>query len=130
MQRVFHHRLRTGYESHRIIQKTFFSLTACSLKKINDVSVVILLRFISRRGFGENHRSSASLLHRSVERFRFFACLGVRSRHTHGRRYDRFPGITDTSEGRPGVPDWPNTTIDQGEAQTKRTQRPLIGFNE
>lgn len=84
------------------------------------MSVVILLRFISRRGFGENHRSSASLLHRSVERFRLFARPGVRSRHTHGRRYDRFPGIADTSEGRPGLPDWPNTAIDQGEAQTKR----------
>lgn len=86
------------------------------------MSVVILLRFIFRRGFGENHRSSAPLFYRSVERFRFFARLGVRSRHTHGRRYDRFAGITHASEGRPGVPDRPNTAIDQGEtaAQAKR----------
>lgn len=107
--------------TRRIIRETFFFFLYDTLvKKINDVSVAIFYYdFFPRRGFGENYRSSAPLLHRSMECFRFFAGLGVRSRHTHGRRYDRFPGVADASEGRPGLPNRPNTAIDQGETVAK-----------
>lgn len=60
---------------------------------------------ILNRGSGENNRPPVSLLHRAVERFRFPAGTGVRPRHTHGRRHDRFSRVADTPEGRPCFPD-------------------------